>query len=289
MGLGGLEQPPDRVARARGGIQRTGVGAQARVRLDGLRAGDRQQLAAALVQIELQPEERLQPPAEAAARATHPLGDRAHPSPLGRVQVQDAVGLAVAQRAQHDRLGLDRSGHRSFESRLASGAPFARLPVAHSPLAPARPVWDSARDRANSRAILYEVMSEITVYSTEPCSFCARVKGLLQARACEFTEINLAKDPEGRAELARRTGMMTFPQVVIDGELLGGFTELQAAVESGRLDGRCSRASPTQPSRLCPLGQPRCLTAQLRRGLAGAVAAAGSARTRRCRVRPRPS
>jgi glutaredoxin 3 len=79
-------------------------------------------------------------------------------------------------------------------------------------------------------------MSEVTVYSTEPCSFCARVKGLLQARGIEFTEVNLSKDPEGRVALVGRTGMMTFPQVVVDGELLGGFTEVQAAAASGRLN-----------------------------------------------------
>ena len=79
-------------------------------------------------------------------------------------------------------------------------------------------------------------MSEITVYSTEPCSFCARVKGMLQARGVEFSEVNLSKDPQGRVELASRTGMLTFPQVLIDGELLGGFAEVQAAIENGRLD-----------------------------------------------------
>jgi glutaredoxin 3 len=79
-------------------------------------------------------------------------------------------------------------------------------------------------------------MSNITVYTTEPCSFCARVKGLLKARGVEFSEINLSKDPAGRVELAQQTGMMTFPQVIVDGELLGGFTEAQAAAESGRLD-----------------------------------------------------
>jgi glutaredoxin 3 len=79
-------------------------------------------------------------------------------------------------------------------------------------------------------------MPRVTVYSTEPCSFCRRVKGLLDARGVQYTEVNLAKDPIGRAELAQRTGMMSFPQVCIDGELLGGFAELQAAAESGRLD-----------------------------------------------------
>jgi glutaredoxin 3 len=79
-------------------------------------------------------------------------------------------------------------------------------------------------------------MSEITVYSTEPCSFCARVKGLLKARGVEFSEVNLSKDPQGRIELASRTGMMTFPQVLVDDELLGGFAEVQNAIDSGRLD-----------------------------------------------------
>lgn len=79
-------------------------------------------------------------------------------------------------------------------------------------------------------------MSKITVYTTEPCSFCARVKGMLSARGVDFSEVNLSKDPAGRVELVERTGMMTFPQVVVDGRLLGGFRELQAAAEDGRLD-----------------------------------------------------
>ena len=84
--------------------------------------------------------------------------------------------------------------------------------------------------------ILYEVMSGVTVYTTEPCSFCARVKGLLKSRGVAYSEINLAKDPSGRAELARRTGMMSFPQVLVGDRLLGGFSELQAAADSGTLD-----------------------------------------------------
>ena len=85
-------------------------------------------------------------------------------------------------------------------------------------------------------AIFSEVMSNVTVYSTDPCPYCARAKGLLQARGIEFTEVNLSKDPAGRVELAHKTGMMTFPQVLIDGQLIGGFTEVKAAAENGRLD-----------------------------------------------------
>jgi glutaredoxin 3 len=79
-------------------------------------------------------------------------------------------------------------------------------------------------------------MNDVLVYTTEPCPYCARVKGLLQSRGVEFSEVNLSKDPEGRVELARKTGMMTFPQVIIGGQLVGGFTEVSAAAQDGRLD-----------------------------------------------------
>jgi glutaredoxin 3 len=78
-------------------------------------------------------------------------------------------------------------------------------------------------------------MREIIVYTTEPCSFCRRVKGILSSHGAEFSEVNLSKDPAGRVELAQRTGMMTFPQVTVDGELLGGYAEIEAAADDGSL------------------------------------------------------
>jgi glutaredoxin 3 len=78
-------------------------------------------------------------------------------------------------------------------------------------------------------------MPEITVYTTEPCSFCVRVKQLLATRGLEYDEINLSKDPEGRAQLVERTGMLSFPQVVIGDEVIGGFRETIEADRSGRL------------------------------------------------------
>ncbi|HUA10440.1 MAG TPA: glutaredoxin domain-containing protein [Solirubrobacteraceae bacterium] len=79
-------------------------------------------------------------------------------------------------------------------------------------------------------------MAAITIYTTEPCAYCARAKGLLKSRGVEFEEVNLARDGEGRAELAQRTGMLTFPQILVDGQLVGGYEELQRAADDGRLD-----------------------------------------------------
>ncbi len=77
MRIGGLEQPRDGVAGARRGVERLGVVAQPGVGGDRVDAGDREQLAAALAQQRADMEERLQPRAEAAARAPRALGDRA--------------------------------------------------------------------------------------------------------------------------------------------------------------------------------------------------------------------
>jgi glutaredoxin 3 len=78
-------------------------------------------------------------------------------------------------------------------------------------------------------------MDRIVVYTTEPCGFCRTAKALLDSRGIPYTEINLAKDPSGRAELVERTGMMTFPQIVIDGHPIGGFQELMRADGAGQL------------------------------------------------------
>ena len=74
------------------------------------------------------------------------------------------------------------------------------------------------------------------MYTTDPCRRCGNAKALLEERGIAYEEVNLAKDPDGRAELSRRTGLMTFPQIVIGDHPLGGFDDLEAASVDGRLD-----------------------------------------------------
>ena len=79
--------------------------------------------------------------------------------------------------------------------------------------------------------------NRVTVYTTEPCGYCRTAKTLLDRRGIAYDEINLAKDADGRAELVARTGMMTFPQVLVDGQPLGGYQELVRADRAGALAG----------------------------------------------------
>ncbi len=75
----------------------------------------------------------------------------------------------------------------------------------------------------------------VVMYTTEPCPYCRQAKSLLANRGIPYEEVNLARDPQGRADLHARTGRMTFPQIVIGGESIGGFQELLKADKAGAL------------------------------------------------------
>ena len=84
---------------------------------------------------------------------------------------------------------------------------------------------------------------KLIVYTTEPCSFCVRTKELLRKRGVDFEEISLAKDADGRMALVERTGMMSFPQVVLGDEVIGGYREVLQADEAGRWEELAAAAS----------------------------------------------
>jgi glutaredoxin 3 len=78
-------------------------------------------------------------------------------------------------------------------------------------------------------------MKPVTLYTTDYCPYCRSAKALLDKRGVAYEEINLARDPDARMQLHEVTGMVTFPQIVIDGTSIGGFDQLLAADRSGRL------------------------------------------------------
>jgi glutaredoxin 3 len=79
-------------------------------------------------------------------------------------------------------------------------------------------------------------MARVQMYTTEWCGYCVRAKALLQSKGIEFDEINLDDDPRFRQKLLELTGGWTVPQILIDGEAIGGYTELWQLDKSGRLD-----------------------------------------------------
>jgi len=81
-------------------------------------------------------------------------------------------------------------------------------------------------------------VTRITVYTTRWCAYCVRAKALLTSRGLEFDEISLDDDPAFRQRLHDLTGGWTVPQILIDGDPIGGYTELWRLDRDGRLEAR---------------------------------------------------
>ena len=75
------------------------------------------------------------------------------------------------------------------------------------------------------------------MYTTQWCGFCVRAKALLDSRRIPFEEISLDDDPGFRQKVFDLSGRWTVPQILIDGEPIGGYTELWRLDRDGRLDG----------------------------------------------------
>lgn len=79
-------------------------------------------------------------------------------------------------------------------------------------------------------------MAKVILYSKDYCPFCVRAKKLLSDKGVTFEEINLEGQMEKFHELKQKTGMMTVPQIFINDELVGGYTELAELESKGELD-----------------------------------------------------
>jgi len=66
---------------------------------------------------------------------------------------------------------------------------------------------------------------KVTVYSTELCPWCKKVKEYLKEQKIEFSEIDVGKDPKAADEMIKKTGQMGVPVTEVDGKIILGFNE----------------------------------------------------------------
>ena len=86
-------------------------------------------------------------------------------------------------------------------------------------------------------------MKKVTIYSGDPCPYCAAAKALLKTKNVEIQEFDIWKDAAKAKEMIQRTnGAKTIPQIFKDGKriggdhYIGGNEQLQDANRSGELD-----------------------------------------------------
>ena len=71
-------------------------------------------------------------------------------------------------------------------------------------------------------------MSTAIVWSKYHCPYCDQAKDLLKAKGIQFEEKKIGDGYTKEELLEAVPNARTVPQIFLDGELVGGFTELKA-------------------------------------------------------------
>lgn len=75
-------------------------------------------------------------------------------------------------------------------------------------------------------------MRKIEIYTLDYCPYCQKAKFFFDEHNVEYTEIPCEdREDEAREELTKKwnlKSLATFPQIIIDGENIGGYSDLIA-------------------------------------------------------------
>ena len=79
-------------------------------------------------------------------------------------------------------------------------------------------------------------MPGVTIYTKPWCGYCWRAKRLLDSKDVAYREIDVTEDAWLEAEMIRRSGSTTAPQIFVDDVHVGDSDELARLEREGRLD-----------------------------------------------------
>ena len=78
-------------------------------------------------------------------------------------------------------------------------------------------------------------MADVVIYSKTHCPYCVKAKRFFDQRNIKYTEHLMDDRLDELDELKRKTGHLTVPQIFINGEFIGGYTDLEAADREGKI------------------------------------------------------
>ena len=79
-------------------------------------------------------------------------------------------------------------------------------------------------------------MARVLMYTTAICPYCVNAKKLLAQKGVFVEEILVDQNPQLRADMMKKSGQRTVPQIWINDYHVGGFTDLWALDKQGKLD-----------------------------------------------------
>ena len=75
---------------------------------------------------------------------------------------------------------------------------------------------------------------KVEIYSKPQCPYCVQAKALAEREGHELTYKMLDDDFSREQLMETFPGARTFPQIIVDGEKIGGFTEFKALVDASK-------------------------------------------------------
>ncbi|SHH40223.1 glutaredoxin 3 [Massilia sp. CF038] len=77
----------------------------------------------------------------------------------------------------------------------------------------------------------------VKMYTSAFCPYCTRAERLLDAKGVTNIEkIRVDLDPDQKVEMMQKTGRRTVPQIYVGSTHVGGFDDLYALDQAGKLD-----------------------------------------------------
>jgi glutaredoxin 3 len=81
------------------------------------------------------------------------------------------------------------------------------------------------------------MMAKVTIYTTWLCPYCHMAKRLLAQKGVAFEEIDAPNGSAARATAIEKSGgRRTVPQVFVGDTALGGYDDIRALDQAGKLD-----------------------------------------------------
>jgi len=77
---------------------------------------------------------------------------------------------------------------------------------------------------------------KIIIYSGRFCGYCTAAERLFKSKNASYELIKVDEDPAMFDHMMEITGRRTIPQIFIDDQHVGGFDDLSALNQSGKLD-----------------------------------------------------
>jgi len=78
--------------------------------------------------------------------------------------------------------------------------------------------------------------AKVEIYATSFCRHCMDAREFLQAKGIEYEEYLLDLMPLEKDVMIARCGQKSIPQIFINGQHIGGLTDLKELDSSGKLD-----------------------------------------------------